>query len=187
MGAIIWFHRQLQHASVVLTRGYITDGKQRTMEQGNMFFSLPMSLRCVGVGLPPASNVEAIAPSNQAILMDKVPSGFGSYAGHMYMRGAMLSDELRFGGLGGVIATIGGDINIRNRVALATAESGIPTYFSSSEEPVKYAIPTYYSKSEVDRDERLKGQIKSSVPVATMRYNSPTGRQTNRPSKRKRT
>lgn len=188
VGSLIYFHRYLQAEIVRLTRLYITDGRKNTEGTGNVFYSLPLDIPCRGVGMNASELRVNVAPSNQAFLIDKVPKGFGKRAGRIFLRGAMESTDLVVGGINGVEINPARVPFYTTRLASAAVFSGLSNWFDTGtdgDQASVYAILNYRTKAEYDVNPELEGQVKGSTGVIDLRYGGATGRQTNRPSKRK--
>lgn len=187
IGSIIAFHRYMQADIVNITRIYITDGKKGPGNPGPVFYSLPVQLQCRGIGMFQSGVADNVAPTNQALLINKVPKGFGRRAGRIFLRAAMQYDDLAVGGPNGV--TIRSDrVNaVKDRLQNAINASEFDLYLDTgtdADQAAVYAILNYWPKGSVDDGGSLEGQVQGSTGVSAFRFGGVTGRQTNRPSKK---
>jgi len=187
VGSIITLHRYLQAKICRLTRIYITDGRKSSGGAAPIFYSLPIDLACRGIGMSGDADQSNVGPVNQAMLIDKVPKGFGQRGGRIFMRGCFQNDQLRVGGVNGVEIVPTVRTALEARLGLAINISQIDSFYDSGDEADQasvYAILNYRTKAEYSANPALKGQVKGSTGVTSLRFGGATGRQTNRPSKR---
>lgn len=188
VGSIVSLHRSLQARLATITRLYITDGRKSSAGQSPIFYSVPLDLQCVGVGMVDSLDPNNVAPSNQTILLGKVPKGFGKRGGRSFIRAALMSNELAVGGPNGVKLKTGALNQVKNRVGAAIASSVITTHFdigTDSDQVSVLAILNYQSVTIANPNPPLKGQVIGSTGVQSLRFDGVTPRQTNRPSKRR--
>lgn len=177
---ILYFHKLMQASFVKIQRIYVHDGKT-TLSSENTFLSLPVGINCAGYHLGGDSgNPSLIIPTTNALLIDRVPAGFSSYAGRMFLRACVRETQSRLGGVRGVKLEEGQVGNYNNVLSNSLSQSDLVSHFMGGTQPMKLAVLKFSTVNQPPA-----GRILSATPVSSMRVNGLTGRQVGRRSRRR--
>lgn len=162
--AILYFHRSIQHQSIVLRTLNLNDGATPGDSTGN-FVSLNLDYQCRGFT---AINTGTLAPANIALLITKSPFGFSKRKGRMFLRGCIRNDAVTVGDEDGATFVTGARSLYSLQLDEAIRGSGVGsttrlfsylqpvTQTGADGEDVAYVIPNTKIVKGVDPDTGLE-------------------------------
>lgn len=182
---ILSFERLAHKTPVTITRVYVTDGLRNDLTQPDFFWSSSLSL----AGLDPLGTwtVNDLAPGTVSWVINRIPLGYNSRQGRMFIRGYLLDAAVRFNMRGGVDYT-DSTTSAQAATALGSMISGslIAALFNggTSAGVALYCIPHYIS-AKSGAPKHQVGQLASTTPVTGFTAGLPRNRQMLKGKKRK--
>lgn len=181
---ILSFERLCHQANITISRVYITDGKRNALQMPDYFWSATLSLP----GLASSANqTGTYAPGTVAMIVNRIPTGYNSRSGRLFIRGLLYTGDITFNLRGGVSwnnQTQAGVV--QGLVNTAISGSGIATMFNGAANAgaALYCIP-HYESAKVAPTKTEIGQLVNATPVVNLIPSAPRGRQMLRGKKRK--
>lgn len=182
---ILSFERQVHRTPITISRVYVTDGKRNDLQNPDYFWSASLAL----LGLVPMGTFTEVqlAPGTIALVLNRVPVGYNSRQGRMFIRGYLVEGGIRFNMRGGVDwespAVQAGE---QPNIVSAVNNSGIATMFSGAVNAgvAMYCIPHYLPKALASTPHEV-GQLMNATPVSAINMGNPRSRQMLKGKKRK--
>lgn len=175
----IAFDRLLTHVSVEYIEAYITDGTRNETDDSNVFYTAALDF----LGLFNTANP---APGSITLLIQRIPLGFGSRKGRLYMRAALDESEVRFGGNTLVTwQTSGTRANVIARVNAAAVSSQLADHLGGDDgSGGGYLIIPHFTEIALP-DEKVGRNLTGGTPISRLSAFAPASRQVKRGRKEK--
>lgn len=186
MHAIVTFQRLVTHKGINIKRVYISDGKKNGAGVlPSVFFSAAVSLDCLW---DPTNPLDNVVGGSITCMVNRVPASFSVRNGRLFLRGALLENEVSFKGKRLVdFTSTGSKEGVQDRIMDAIGESNLQNYMGTSSTggigaDQGLGIPHYAPKTATN-----KGQLIGMTQVRSLIVVAPVARQVQRGRREKNT
>lgn len=172
------FDRLLTHTSVEYIEAYITDGTRNEEDDSNVFYTAALDF----LGLWSSANP---VPGSITLMIQRIPSGFSSRKGRLYMRGALDESEVRFGGNSLITWQTGGARStVIARVNNAVVNSTLDEHIGGPDTSSTYLIIPHFTEIQLP-DDKVGRNLTGGTPISRLLAFAPASRQVKKGRKEK--
>lgn len=176
----IAFDRALTHTSVEYIEAYITDGTRNATDTSNVFYTTALDF----LGKWSSANP---VPGLVTLLIQRIPNGFSSRKGRLYLRAALDESEVRLGGDALITwQTAGTRTTVISRVNTAVGASELDQHLGGAEgQTDPYLVIPHFEEVTLP-DNKVGRNLIGGTPILRLLAYRPNGRQVKKGRKEKR-